>query len=43
MFSDLKIRPPHLVKSPGFTTTALATLALCIGANLAIYAVAMPS
>jgi predicted permease len=29
----------QLARTPGFTTTALATLALCLGANLAIFAV----
>ncbi len=28
-----------LVKSPGFTATAVATVAICLGANLAIFAV----
>jgi len=29
----------RLTNAPGFTATALATLAICLGANLAIYAV----
>ena len=29
----------QLIKSPGLTATALATLAICLAANLAIYAV----
>jgi predicted permease len=39
MFSDLRIAIRRLLKTPGFSATALATLALCVGANLAIYAV----
>jgi len=39
MLSDLRIALRQLIKTPGFAATALATLALCIGANLAIYAV----
>jgi predicted permease len=39
MFSDFRIAIRRLLKTPGFTSTVLATLALCIGANLAIYAV----
>jgi predicted permease len=39
MFSEIKIALRRLEKSPAFTVTALATLALCIGANLTIFAV----
>src|SRR4051812_25220006 len=36
---DLRQSVRALLKQPGFTATALGTLALCIGANLAIFAV----
>ncbi len=39
MLPNLKFALRSLLKTPGFTATALATLALCIGANLAIFAV----
>ncbi|MFN2542607.1 MAG: ABC transporter permease, partial [Chthoniobacterales bacterium] len=37
--SDLKFALRQLRKSPTFTVTALATVAICLGANLAIFAV----
>ncbi len=39
MLPEIKIAARRLIKSPAFAGTALATLALCIGANLAIFAV----
>jgi predicted permease len=36
---DLKFALRQLRKSPAFTITALATVAICLGANLAIFAV----
>ncbi len=39
MLSNLRHAARSLAKTPGFTATAVATLALCLGANLAIFAV----
>src|SRR5438034_837689 len=39
MFSDLRFAFRQLRKAPAFTLTALATIAICLGANLAIFAV----
>jgi hypothetical protein len=37
--NDLRFALRQLRKAPGFTVTALATVAICLGANLAIFAV----
>ncbi|MFN2477160.1 MAG: ABC transporter permease [Chthoniobacterales bacterium] len=37
--NNLRFALRQLRKSPGFTVTALATVAICLGANLAIFAV----
>jgi predicted permease len=39
MLNDLIVAARRLVKSPGFTITALLTYALCLGANVALFAV----
>ena len=39
MLTNLRLAFRSLVKSPGFTLTAIATMALCLGANLTIFAV----
>ena len=36
--SDLRFALRQLRKTPAFTATALATVAICLGANLAIFA-----
>jgi predicted permease len=37
--SNLRVAFRQLIKNPAFTVTALATVAICLGANLAIFAV----
>src|SRR4029078_11707320 len=39
MFSDLRFAVRVLLKERGFSLTAILTLAVCIGANAAIFAV----
>src|SRR5437899_12076146 len=39
MITDLRFALRQLGKAPAFTVTALATIAICLGANLAILAV----
>ena len=39
MWTDLRFALRQLRKSPAFSVTALATVAICLGANLAIFAV----
>jgi len=38
MIQDFKFALRHLLKAPGFTATAVLTLALAIGVNSAIFA-----
>lgn len=41
MLPALRLALRHLRKNPGFSVTALATLAICLGANLAIDVLAL--
>ena len=38
MVNDLRFAFRQLVKNPGFTAVAILTIALCLGANLTIFA-----
>ena len=40
MIADLRLAPRQLPKSPGFTVTAMLTLALAIGTNAIVFSVA---
>jgi hypothetical protein len=39
LFNDFRLAARTLRKSPAFTVTALATIGLCLGANLTVFAV----
>lgn len=39
MIADLRLAPRQLPKSPGFTVTAMLTLALAIGTNAIVFSV----
>ena len=39
MINDLRYASRQFVRAPGFTATALLTIAICLGANLAIFAI----
>jgi len=39
LWNNLRYASRQLAKNPAFTTTVLATLGLCIGANTAIYTI----
>ena len=41
MLSDLKLALRQLARNPGNTTVAVITLVICLGANVAIFAVVL--